>query len=52
MTAEATDAERPAPPTTEPLLSLRGIKKSFGAVHVLQGVDLDVRRGTGHRAGR
>lgn len=25
-----------------PLLSLRGINKSFGAVHVLRGVDLDV----------
>ncbi|MGB0100526.1 MAG: ATP-binding cassette domain-containing protein [Nocardioides sp.] len=29
----------------EPLLSLRGIQKSFGAVHVLRGVDLDVRPG-------
>ena len=28
-----------------PLLSLRGIQKSFGAVHVLRGVDLDVRPG-------
>ena len=25
-----------------PLLSLRGVNKSFGAVHVLQDVDLDV----------
>ena len=44
MTAEAvapsaTDAD------TQPLLSLRGIQKSFGPVHVLRGVDLDVRRG-------
>ncbi|MEW1956290.1 ATP-binding cassette domain-containing protein [Kineococcus sp. NPDC059986] len=33
--------------TTEnsPLLSLRGIDKSFGAVQVLHGVDLDVRAG-------
>lgn len=31
-----------APP---PLLSLRGVQKSFGAVHVLRGVDLDVRPG-------
>ena len=30
---------------TAPLLSLRGINKSFGAVHVLRGVDLDVRPG-------
>ena len=28
-----------------PLLSLRGIDKSFGAVQVLHGVDLDVRAG-------
>ena len=36
----------PAPaPAGEPLLSLRGINKSFGAVHVLRGVDLDVRPG-------
>ena len=27
-----------------PLLSLRGINKSFGAVQVLRSVDLDVRR--------
>ena len=32
-------------PTVEPILSLRGIQKSFGAVHVLRGVDLDVRPG-------
>ena len=30
---------------TAPLLSLRGIDKSFGAVHVLRGVDLDVYPG-------
>ena len=36
----------PAPePAIEPLLSLRGVNKSFGAVHVLRGVDLDVRPG-------
>src|SRR4051794_10872809 len=28
-----------------PLLSLRGINKSFGAIQVLRGVDLDVRAG-------
>lgn len=36
------------PPSTgqgEPLLRLRGVNKSFGPVHVLQGVDLDVRAG-------
>jgi D-xylose transport system ATP-binding protein len=29
----------------EPLLSLRGVNKSFGAVHVLRDVDFDVRAG-------
>jgi D-xylose transport system ATP-binding protein len=28
-----------------PLLSLRGIKKSFGAIEVLRGVDLDIKAG-------
>ena len=32
-------------PSTQPLLRLRGINKSFGAVHVLRGVDLDVTPG-------
>ncbi|WP_240640904.1 ATP-binding cassette domain-containing protein [Nocardioides ferulae] len=32
-------------PSDQPLLSLRGVHKSFGAVQVLQGVDLDVRAG-------
>jgi D-xylose transport system ATP-binding protein len=44
MTAEAI-APRDTGPDSEPILSLRGIQKSFGAVHVLRGVDLDVRRG-------
>ena len=39
-------------PSAAPLLSLRGITKSFGAVDVLQDVDLDVCPGPGHRAGR
>ena len=38
--------EKAAPTTSDqPLLTLRGIQKSFGAVHVLRGVDLDVRPG-------
>jgi D-xylose transport system ATP-binding protein len=42
----ATASERPAAASSgEPLLQLRGIQKSFGAVHVLRGVDLDVRAG-------
>jgi D-xylose transport system ATP-binding protein len=35
----------PAESSTGPLLSLRGINKSFGAVHVLRDVDLDVSPG-------
>jgi len=36
-----------APPTDapKPLLSLRGVNKSFGAVHVLQDVDFDAHAG-------
>jgi D-xylose transport system ATP-binding protein len=38
--------QEPVPaPAAAPLLTLRGINKSFGAVHVLRGVDLDVRPG-------
>jgi D-xylose transport system ATP-binding protein len=44
MTAEAL-APPPSSATATPLLSLRNIQKSFGAVHVLRGVDLDVRAG-------
>ncbi len=34
-----------APAQAQPLLSLRGVNKSFGAVHVLRGVDLDTYAG-------
>ena len=44
MTAEAL-ATTPSAADAAPLLSLRNIQKSFGAVHVLRGVDLDVRPG-------
>jgi ABC-2 type transport system ATP-binding protein len=30
----------------EPAISVRGLTKSFGEIHALAGVDLDVRRGT------
>jgi branched-chain amino acid transport system ATP-binding protein len=40
-----THAEGAAPPSGGPLLSVRGITLSFGALQVLQGVDLDVHRG-------
>ena len=38
MTATASSAD-------PPVVRIRGLKKSFGAVSVLDGVDLDVRRG-------
>ena len=44
MTVEAPETPGPTA-STEPLLSLRGVQKSFGAVHVLRGVDLDVHPG-------
>ena len=34
-----------APSADHPVVRIRGLKKSFGAVTVLDGVDLDVRRG-------
>jgi D-xylose transport system ATP-binding protein len=43
MTVSST--EHPPAGLGTPILSLRGITKSFGAVHVLRGVDLDVRLG-------
>ncbi|MEZ5095023.1 MAG: ATP-binding cassette domain-containing protein [Nocardioides sp.] len=45
MTAQAVDPSPAPSASTDPILTLRGIQKSFGAVHVLRGVDLDVRRG-------
>lgn len=30
---------------TEPIISIHGLKKSFGDLHVLRGIDLDVNRG-------
>ena len=45
MSVETPERTGPTGPDTQPLLSLRGIQKSFGAVHVLRGVDLDVRPG-------
>ncbi len=44
MSVEAPE-KTAASASAEPLLSLRGVQKSFGAVHVLRGVDLDVRPG-------
>jgi len=41
MTVSTEAAARPAAGAARPLLSLRDINKSFGAVHVLRGVSLD-----------
>ncbi len=41
MTVPSTVDVRTASGADTPLLSLRGVNKSFGAVHVLQGVDFD-----------
>ena len=42
--AESRNAD-PAAAAAEPLLRLRGVSKSFGAVHALVGIDLDVPAG-------
>ena len=42
---ESTPANQTTNTNTAPLLSLRGIQKSFGAVHVLKGVNLDAWAG-------
>src|SRR5436309_9642222 len=44
VTSPATGSGAPPPPMC-PLLSLRGIGKTFGPVHALSDVDLDVRAG-------
>jgi D-xylose transport system ATP-binding protein len=45
MTVSTEAAARPAAGAAQPLLSLRDINKSFGAVHVLRGVSLDAYPG-------
>ncbi len=45
MTVPSTVDAPTAPDADTPLLSLRGVNKSFGAVHVLQGVDFDTYPG-------
>ncbi len=45
MTVPSTVDVRTASGADTPLLSLRGVNKSFGAVHVLQGVDFDTYPG-------
>src|SRR5687768_18485519 len=45
MTVPSAVDARPVPSDDTALLSLRGVNKSFGAVHVLQGVDFDAYPG-------
>jgi D-xylose transport system ATP-binding protein len=45
MTAQREELSTRPSAAGAPLLSLRGVNKSFGAVHVLQGVDFDVVAG-------
>ena len=46
MSTTTTEPTTPPPPSANgPLLRLRGVNKSFGPVHVLQSVDLDVTAG-------
>ena len=45
MTVPSAVDARPVPSGDTALLSLRGVNKSFGAVHVLQGVDFDTYPG-------
>jgi D-xylose transport system ATP-binding protein len=45
MTTMTAPDSAPVADSTAPLLSLRGVNKSFGAVDVLRNVDLDVRPG-------
>jgi branched-chain amino acid transport system ATP-binding protein len=34
--------------TTDPILSIRGLRKSFGAAEIIRGIDLDLRAGERH----
>jgi D-xylose transport system ATP-binding protein len=45
MTTTTTEPASAKPDQTAPLLELRGVNKSFGAVQVLHDVDLDVHQG-------
>jgi D-xylose transport system ATP-binding protein len=45
MTTSTVQKAETSSDRTAPLLQLRGIHKSFGAVNVLRGIDLDVRGG-------
>lgn len=47
MAAPVTTGAR-APAVAPPAVAMRGIRKSFGGVEVLRGVDLEVRRGEVH----
>jgi ABC-2 type transport system ATP-binding protein len=37
---------RPRPPDTQAAIQIEGVRKAFGTVHALDGIDLEVERGT------
>ena len=41
----AIEQEPRASATADPIIRLRGVTKTFGAVHAVNGIDLDIRRG-------
>ncbi len=45
MTTDNPPADGAASPTGEPLVVLEGVNKHFGALHVLQDIDLTIHRG-------
>ncbi len=46
MTVPITDGGRPLAAEAEPILELVGVRAGYGAIEVLHGVDLVVRRGS------
>jgi D-xylose transport system ATP-binding protein len=45
MSTSTMSQDERVPSSAEPMLSLRGVNKSFGPVHVLRGVDFDITPG-------
>ncbi|MFJ1756235.1 amino acid ABC transporter ATP-binding protein [Kitasatospora sp. NPDC088134] len=45
MTENSADLRKPESGSAVPLVSLRGVNKHFGALHVLQDIDLDIAQG-------
>ncbi|MFJ5234340.1 amino acid ABC transporter ATP-binding protein [Kitasatospora sp. NPDC088391] len=45
MTENSADLRKPGSDSAAPLVSLRGVNKHFGALHVLQDIDLEIAQG-------